>query len=167
MVAGVALVMLAAGAAGAAAQEARVFFVSPADGSQHSEDVVSIEFGAENYPISAIPEGFDQETGTPREGVGHYHLGYNTGCLPVGEITPQGEGWQHFGDGSNTTTLENAPAGTYELTVQIGDDQHRTQEGLCATDDQHRGDRLGSGGRHGLRQSVAEPRVEHRERRAP
>lgn len=124
---------LFAGAAGAAAQEARVFFVSPADGSEHSEDVITIEFGAENYPISAIPEGFDQETGTPRDGVGHYHLGYNTGCLPVGEIIPQGEGWQHFGDGSSTTTLENAPAGTYELTVQIGDDQHRTQEGLCLT----------------------------------
>ena len=128
-----AFALLLAGAAGAAAQDARVFFVSPADGAEHSEDVISIEFGAENYPISAIPEGFDQETGTPREGVGHYHLGYNTGCLPVGEIIPQGEGWQHFGDGSSTTTLENAPAGTYELTVQIGDDQHRTQEGLCAT----------------------------------
>ena len=133
VVAGAALVLLLVGAAPGAAQEARVFFVSPADGSEHSEDVVTIEFGAENYPISAIPEGFDQETGTPRDGVGHYHLGYNTGCLDVGIIIPQGEGWQHFGDGSSTTTLENAPAGTYELTVQIGDDQHRTQEGLCAT----------------------------------
>ncbi len=133
VVAGLALIVLLAGAPGAAAQEARVFFVSPADGSEHAGDVVAIEFGAENYPISAIPEGFDQETGTPRDGVGHYHLGYNTGCLPVGEIIPQGEGWQHFGDGSSTTTLENAPAGTYELTVQIGDDQHRTLEGLCAT----------------------------------
>ena len=130
---GSAIVVLAAGAAVAEAQEARVFFVAPADGSSHSADVIAIEFGAENYPISAIPEGFDQETGTPRAGVGHYHLGYDTGCLPVGEIIPQGEGWQHFGDGSSTTTLENAPAGTYELTVQIGDDQHRTQEGLCAT----------------------------------
>ena len=133
VVAGVALVLLLVGGAPGAAQEARVFFVSPGDGSQHSEDVITIEFGAENYPISAIPEGFDQETGTPRDGVGHYHLGYDTGCLDVGIIIPQGEGWQHFGDGSNTTTLENAPAGTYELTVQIGDDQHRTQEGLCAT----------------------------------
>ena len=133
VVAGVALAMLLFGAASGEAQEARVFFVSPADGSEHSEDVITIEFGAENYPISAIPEGFDQETGTPRDGVGHYHLGYNTGCLDVGIIIPQGEGWQHFGDGSSTTTLENAPAGTYELTVQIGDDQHRTQEGLCAT----------------------------------
>ena len=135
VVAGVALVMVLLGGAPVAAQDedARVFFVSPADGSEHSEDVITIEFGAENYPISAIPEGFDQETGTPRDGVGHYHLGYDTGCLDVGIIIPQGEGWQHFGDGSNTTTLENAPAGTYELTVQIGDDQHRTQEGLCAT----------------------------------
>ena len=133
VVAGVALVVLLAGAAGAAAQEPRIFFVSPADGSQHSEAVITIEFGAENYPISAIPEDFDPETDTPRDGVGHYHLGYNTGCLPVGEIIPQGEGWQHFGDGSNTTTLENAPAGTYELTVQIGDDLHATQGGLCTT----------------------------------
>ena len=140
--AGLALAVFLAGAAGAAAsgeaaaaaQEApRVFFVAPEDGARHSEDVIAIEFGAENYPISAIPEGFDQETGTPREGMGHYHLGYGTGCLPVGVIIPQGGNWQHFGDGSNTTTLENAPAGTYELTVQIGDDQHRTQEGLCAT----------------------------------
>lgn len=130
---GSAIGMLAAGAAVAEAQEARVFFVTPADGSAHSDDVIDIEFGAEHYPISAIPEGFDQETGTPRDGVGHYHLGYDTGCLPVGEIIPQGGGWQHFGDGSSTTTLENAPAGPYELTVQIGDDQHRTQEGLCAT----------------------------------
>ncbi len=118
----------------AAAQDApRVFFVTPADGSQHSGDVIDIEFGAENYPISAIPEGFDAETDTPRAGMGHYHLGYDTGCLPVGEIIPEGQGWQHFGDGSNTTTLENAPAQTYSLTVQIGDDEHRTQEGLCTT----------------------------------
>ena len=128
-----AMMLLLAGAAGASAQEARIFFVSPADGSQHSEDVITIEFGAENYPISAIPEGFDPETDTPREGVGHYHLGYNTGCLAVGEVIPQGGNWQHFGDGSNTTTLENAPAGTYELTVQIGDDLHATQGGLCTT----------------------------------
>ncbi len=119
----------------AAAQDApRVFFVTPADGSQHAgDDVIEIEFGAENYPISAIPEGFDPETDTPRAGMGHYHLGYDTGCLPVGEIIPEGQGWQHFGDGSNTTMLENAPARTYSLTVQIGDDEHRTQEGLCTT----------------------------------
>ena len=64
--------------------------------------------------------------------MGHYHLGVDTGCLPAGEIIPEGEGWVHFGDGSNVFTLQVEPA-AYELTVQIGDDLHRTQEGLCET----------------------------------
>ena len=111
----------------------RVFFVAPEDGAQMSSDHdVEVEMGAENYPISAIPEGFDAETDTPRADMGHYHVGINTGCLPVGEIIPQGQGWQHFGDGSNAYTLQVEP-GAYELTVQIGDDAHRTQEGLCET----------------------------------
>ena len=109
----------------------RVFFVAPEDGAVLSiDDVVEVEFGIENFTISARP---DRETGTPRDWVGHYHLGYDTGCLDAGVIIPRGKGWQHFGDGSNTTTLENAPAGTYELTVQVGDDEHRAQEGLCST----------------------------------
>ncbi|MXY24992.1 MAG: DUF4399 domain-containing protein [Acidobacteria bacterium] len=111
----------------------RVFFVAPLDGEAMSSDHdVEIEMGAENYPISAIPEGFDPENDTPRPGMGHYHVGLNTGCLPVGEVIPQGQGWQHFGDGSNAYTLQVEP-GTYELTVQIGDDLHVTQEGLCET----------------------------------
>ena len=111
----------------------RVFFVAPLDGEAMSSDHdVEIEMGAENYPISAIPEGFDPENDTPRSGMGHYHVGLNTGCLPVGEVIPQGQGWQHFGDGSNAYTLQVEP-GTYELTVQIGDDLHVTQEGLCET----------------------------------
>ena len=111
----------------------RIFFVAPQDGDQMSSDHdVEIEFGAENYVISAIPEDFDPETGTPRADVGHYHLGVDTGCLPAGEIIPEGQGWVHFGDGSNTFTLQVEPA-AYELTVQIGDDLHRTQEGLCET----------------------------------
>ena len=111
----------------------RIFFVAPQDGDQMSSDHdVEIEFGAENYVISAIPEGFDPETGTPRADVGHYHLGVDTGCLPAGEIIPEGQGWVHFGNGANTFTLQVLPA-AYELTVQIGDDLHRTQEGLCET----------------------------------
>ena len=47
-------------------------------------------------------------------------------------MIPQGEGWVHFGDGSNTFTMQSEPA-EYELTLQIGDDAHRTQEGLCET----------------------------------
>ncbi len=111
----------------------RVFFVAPLDGDQMSSDHdVEVEFGAENYMISAIPEGFDAETDEPRADMGHYHVGLNTGCLPAGEVIPEGQGWQHFGDGSNRYTLQVEP-GSYELSVQIGDDAHVTQEGLCET----------------------------------
>ena len=112
----------------------RVFFVAPEDGGEFSSDFdLEMEFGAENYEISPIPEGFDAETDTPRPDVGHFHVGIDTGgCLPVGTVIPQGEGWVHFGDGSNTFTMQSEPA-EYELTLQIGDDAHRTQEGLCET----------------------------------
>lgn len=113
----------------------RVFFVAPLDGEAMSSDHdVEIEFGAENYTIAAIPEGFDPETGEPRADMGHYHLGVDTGCLPAGEIIPEGGGWVHFGDGSNVFTLQVEP-GAYELSLQIGDDLHRTQEGegFCET----------------------------------
>jgi|TARA_B100001123_G_C15207369_1_gene985809 hypothetical protein len=112
----------------------RVFFVAPEDGGEFSSDFdLEMEFGAENYEISPIPEGFNAETDTPRPDVGHFHVGIDTGgCLPVGTVIPQGEGWVHFGDGSNTFALQSEPA-EYELTLQIGDDAHRTQEGLCET----------------------------------
>jgi hypothetical protein len=111
----------------------RVFFVAPLDGDQMSSDHdVEVEFGSENTMISAIPEAFDPEADEPRADMGHYHVGINTGCLPAGEIIPEGQNWQHFGDGSNRYTLQVEP-GSYELTVQIGDDLHGTQEGLCET----------------------------------
>ena len=112
----------------------RVFFVAPGDGGEFSSDFdLEMEFGAENYEISPIPEGFDAETDTPRPDVGHFHVGIDAGgCLPVGQVIPQGEGWVHFGDGSNTFTMQSEPA-EYELTLQIGDDAHRTQEDLCET----------------------------------
>ena len=68
--------------------------------------------------------------------MGHYHLGIDTGCLPPGEIIPEGQGWVHFGDGSNVFTLQVEPA-AYELTLQIGDDLHVTQ-GRPLRDHQHR-----------------------------
>ena len=112
----------------------RVFFVVPIDGAEVSSDFdLEMEFGAEDYEISPIPDGFDAATDTPRPDVGHFHVGIDAGgCLPVGEVIPQGEGWVHFGDGSNTFTMQSEPA-EYELTLQIGDDAHRTQEGLCET----------------------------------
>lgn len=108
----------------------RVFFVGLRDGAEVSSDVeLELEFGVENYEISPVPQEFD----TPRADIGHFHLGVDTGCFAVGEVIPPGEpGWVHFGDGSNTISMQVEP-GTIELSVQIGDDEHRTREGLCVT----------------------------------
>ena len=115
------------------AQEAsgppRVFFVAPQDQEEISVDVgASFEFGVENFEISPVPDPLE----TVREGVGHYHLGVDTDCLPVGQVIPQGDPWIHFGDGSNTIDMQLEP-GRYTFAVQIGDDEHRTLEGLCET----------------------------------
>ena len=49
-----------------------------------------------------------------------------------GEIIPAADPWVHFGDGSDgmEMTLEG---GEYRFSGQIGDDEHRTLEGLCET----------------------------------
>ena len=104
-----------------------VSFVTPADGATVSSPV-AMEFMASNLNISPVPE----EVETPREGIGHHHVAIDTECLPVGEEIPRADPWVHFGDGSKIyETL--LPAGQYTLTLQIGDDEHRTQEGLCTT----------------------------------
>ena len=53
---------------------------------QSNDHPVVFEFGVERYEIAAVPEEVKQ----PRLDVGHYHLGVESECLPVGEITPQG-----------------------------------------------------------------------------
>ena len=101
--------------------------VMPADGATVSSPV-AMEFMASNLNISPVPD----EVETPREGMGHHHVAIDTECLPVGEEIPKADPWVHFGDGSKIyETL--LPAGPHTLTLQIGDDEHRTQEGLCTT----------------------------------
>lgn len=107
----------------------RVFFVAPRDGEEISVDVpVVFEFGIENFEIGQVPEEVDM----PRQGVGHYHLGVDTECLPAGEVIPQADPWIHFGDGSNTMEMYLEP-GPHTFSVQMGDDEHRTLGGLCET----------------------------------
>jgi len=107
----------------------RVFFVAPLDDTDHPTELpLGFTFGIENFEISPVPEEVD----SPRGGLGHYHLGVNAECLPAGEIIPAADPWVHFGDGSDgmEMTLED---GEYTFSVQIGDDEHRTLEGLCET----------------------------------
>ncbi len=104
-----------------------VSFVTPMDGATVSSPV-AMEFIVSNLNISPVPA----EVETAREGMGHYHVAIDTECLAVGELIPKADPWVHFGDGSKIyETLMTA--GQHTLTLQIGDDDHRTQEGLCAT----------------------------------
>ncbi|HJN44713.1 MAG TPA: DUF4399 domain-containing protein [Vicinamibacterales bacterium] len=121
----------AVAAAGDDAQSgpSRVFFVVPRHETAHSTDLpLGLTFGVERFEIGAVPE----TASMPRAGLGHYHLGLNTECLPVGEIIPKADPWIHLGDGSDGLEMQ-LEAGEYRFTVQMGDDEHRTLEGLCET----------------------------------
>lgn len=106
----------------------RVFFVEPKDGATIGSDA-KIVFGSEMFTIAAVPAG---EVTSVRAGTGHYHLGVDTECLPAGQVIPKADPWVHFGTGANSAEPALKP-GTHKLTVQAGDDQHRTMEGLCET----------------------------------
>ena len=107
----------------------RVFFQAPRHETDHPTELpLGLTFGAENFEIGAVPE----TVSTAREGLGHYHLGVDTECLPAGEIIPAADPWIHMGDGSDGMELQ-LEGGEYRLSVQIGDDEHRTIEGLCET----------------------------------
>jgi hypothetical protein len=106
----------------------RVFFVQPQDGAT-VKSPVRLEFGIENYQLAAVPPGTPTES---RPNVGHHHVGVDTDCLPPGTVIPRAAPWVHFGDGKNVIDMQ-LPAGQHRLTLQLGDDLHRTQEGLCST----------------------------------
>jgi len=106
----------------------RVYFVQPQDGATVNSPVM-LEFGAADFQIAAVPPGTVTET---RPNLGHHHVGIDTDCLPVGTEIPRAAPWVHFGDGKNVIDMQ-LPAGQHRLTLQIGDDLHRTIEGLCST----------------------------------
>ena len=107
----------------------RVFFRAPRDETDHPTEIpLGLTFGAENFEISPVPEEFE----SPRAGLGHYHLGVDAECLPAGEVIPAADPWVHFDDGSDGMELP-LEGGEYRFSVQIGDDEHRTLEGLCET----------------------------------
>ena len=106
----------------------RAFFIQPTDGAT-VQSPVRLEFGAEDFRIAAVPEGTVSET---RPDLGHHHVAIDAGCLPTGTEVPSAAPWVHFGDGKNIIDMQ-LPPGSHQLTLQIGDDLHRTIEGLCST----------------------------------
>jgi hypothetical protein len=129
-VAAVAVMTLALGACGQSEGQGgrRVFFVQPADGAT-VKSPVRLEFGAQDFTIAAVPPGTVTET---RPDLGHHHVAIDADCLPTGTPIPRAAPWVHFGDGKDVIDMQ-LPAGTHRLTLQIGDDLHRTIEGLCTT----------------------------------
>ena len=113
---------------------ARVYFVEPTDGATLSSKagLVKFTFGSENYAIAAVPPGELTEADV-RPDMGHFHLGVDQDCLPPNQEIPRGQpNWIHFGDGKNEIEMQVTP-GQHKFSVQVGDDLHRTVEGLCET----------------------------------
>jgi hypothetical protein len=109
----------------------RVFFIEPQDGAT-VKSPVRARFGLEGYELAAVPEGTITAEQV-RPNVGHHHLGIDMDCLPPGtEIVKGTPSWVHFGTGATQIDVQLEP-GTHKLTLQVGDDLHRTIEGLCQT----------------------------------
>ena len=112
-----------------AAGKPRIFFVEPKNGAA-VKSPVHLEFGIENYTISPVPDG---TVTTARPGVGHYHVGVDTGCLkPAQTIVKGTPSWIHFGKGDSKIDMQLTP-GKHKLALQLGDDLHNTVKGLCST----------------------------------
>ena len=118
-------------AAAPAAAANRVFFVTPTNGAT-IKPVSTIEFGSSgNVTVAAVPPG-ELKPEQVRQGMIHYHIAVDTDCLPADTVIPKADPWIHFGDGKKVIEMSLAP-GPHRLTVQAGDDMHRTIAGLCET----------------------------------
>ncbi|MDH3861635.1 MAG: DUF4399 domain-containing protein, partial [Gammaproteobacteria bacterium] len=78
----------------ASAEDARVFFISPADGDTVNNPI-RVVFGTEGMAV--VPAGND----TPHSG--HHHLLIDTELPELGLPIPKDEHHVHFGDGSTET----------------------------------------------------------------
>src|SRR5256885_16791030 len=118
------------GASAVSAQgKPRIFFVEPKNGAM-VKSPVHLKFGIENYKIAPVPEG---DVKTARPGVGHFHVGVDTGCLKPGQTIVKGTpSWIHFGKGDSEIDMQLTP-GKHRLALQLGDDLHNTVKGLCST----------------------------------
>lgn len=98
-----------------APDDARVFFISPADGDTVSSPV-TVSFGLEGMEV--VPAGEEQDN------AGHHHLLINLDELPAMDFPlPATDQVVHFGGGQTETELE-LPPGTHRLQLLLGDHLH-------------------------------------------
>ena len=98
--------------------DARVFFITPADGDT-VQSPVNIEFGIENMGVA--PAGQDTAN------TGHHHLIINAELPPLDQPIPANDNYRHFGDGSTSVSVALEP-GTYTLRMLLGDHLHIPHE---------------------------------------
>jgi len=98
----------------ASAEDARVFFISPADGDTVNSPI-RVVFGTEGMAV--VPAGND----TPHSG--HHHLLIDTELTELGLPIPKDEHHVHFGDGSTETEIMLEP-GEHTLQLLLGDHLH-------------------------------------------
>jgi hypothetical protein len=113
------------------APNARVFFVSPADGAtitgplENGAVSIKVQMGAENVAV--------KPAGALEAGSGHHHVLIDVGAMPASTVVPKDETHLHFGKGE-TEAMIRVPAGTHKLTLQLADGIHRSYgEALSST----------------------------------
>lgn len=94
--------------------DARVFFITPADGDTVTSPV-TVEFGIEG--MSVVRAGDD----TPDSG--HHHLLVDTDLPDLDLPVPADASHIHFGDASTSTELDLEP-GEHTLQLLLGDHRH-------------------------------------------
>ena len=108
----------------AAAEKARVYFISPSDG-QVIKGPVTVRFGLENMGVAPA--------GTAGEGIGHHHLVIDSPLPAMDQPLPKDEKHLHFGKGQTETVLTLAP-GKHTLQLVLGDANHIPHEPAVVSD---------------------------------
>ena len=119
-------VIAVAGSSGTLAQQrsvapddARVYFISPANGAVVSSPVL-VRFGLSNMGVA--PAGVNVN------GTGHHHLLINLETLPPMDASmPASDQLRHYGGGQTETLLELEP-GTHTLQLLMGNFLHIPHE---------------------------------------
>lgn len=97
-----------------APDNARVYFITPADGDTFTGPV-TVRFGLEGMGVA--PAGVDKAN------TGHHHLIIDAPLPDFTYAVPKDGHHRHFGGGQTEVTLELAP-GAHSLQLLLGDHSH-------------------------------------------
>jgi hypothetical protein len=97
-----------------APENARLYFISPADG-ETVRSPVKVRFGAQGIGVAPA--------GVAAEGTGHHHLIIDGELPAMDQPIPSNETYRHFGGGQTEAMIELAP-GEHTLQLLMGDRNH-------------------------------------------